>query len=865
MAKKLPFKVSARTARLIGRENVSNFEGAIIELVKNSYDAISSSCVIIFNNKYSVIPEVLTEFEYQQFAAESQIIKECYSNKDDDNYQLNEMKSYSRSNLSRFFRSKTELYIVDNGTGMTDDIIENYWMTIGTNNKEFNFIGTDGRVKTGAKGIGRFALDRLGSNCVMITLPKNSVKGSRWKVNWNEFEKNEANIDDIYAELDSIDDFQFLNEVDTVLKDFRNQLVLRSNEEFEQIEFKSGTLFRITDLRDDWDDFFVERLYSNLETLIPPTENNIFNVFLFSSLFADKYGQIESVLCDDFDYKINAEITDENNIKVTINRNEFDVPTIDKSIFEFNEMKEYPYNLETLNQGFFTKKYNIRQLLKGYEKEKELFEDLGPFNFTLYFMKRSNSNQGDKIKFFNKNVSGPSRIKILEKFGGIKLYRDFFRIRPYGEPGGDSFDWLKLGERADKSPGGPTQSSGGKLRPNQVLGVINISRLTNINFEDKSSREGLQENSAFILFKELIISLINLLENDRSKIMTNMQLLHAQKNIEEQKKIQGTELANKIVKQRQEQMQNNDKNNMYQNGEKNDSKQSNADKEKGDNVNEEEKILLADSLVIVTEENKVLQNELQLMRTLASNGLVITSFAHELQNLSVKIERRKEDFIKILDPLLDKKLLENIEDFKDPYVYIEDIRKQDEKLKYWLDFALKAMKKNKRTLTKIDLFQIIKDYKRSWELVLDNRLVTMNIPTGENIKCYARMFETDIEIIFNNLLTNSFTAFNRRDASDNKTINIEVSSNKTSLEINYEDSGPGLSPEIMDPYEILDPFYTTKRDRLGKEIGTGMGMWLVKSVVEYYNGAVVLSSDRPGFRIKFVFPIRFDEGVKHEI
>ena len=41
MSTRIPFKVSARTARLIGRENVATSKGAIIELVKNGYDADS--------------------------------------------------------------------------------------------------------------------------------------------------------------------------------------------------------------------------------------------------------------------------------------------------------------------------------------------------------------------------------------------------------------------------------------------------------------------------------------------------------------------------------------------------------------------------------------------------------------------------------------------------------------------------------------------------------------------------------------------------------------------------------------------------------------------------------------------------------
>ena len=45
---KIPFKVSARAGKLLGRENFSNPEGAITELVKNSYDADAENCLVIF-------------------------------------------------------------------------------------------------------------------------------------------------------------------------------------------------------------------------------------------------------------------------------------------------------------------------------------------------------------------------------------------------------------------------------------------------------------------------------------------------------------------------------------------------------------------------------------------------------------------------------------------------------------------------------------------------------------------------------------------------------------------------------------------------------------------------------------------------
>ncbi len=75
---------------------------------------------------------------------------------------------------------------------MDDKIISEQWMTIGTDDKLYNAITKSGRIKSGAKGIGRFALDRLGETCSMITFPKKETgKGYKWDVDWNKFEKKD--------------------------------------------------------------------------------------------------------------------------------------------------------------------------------------------------------------------------------------------------------------------------------------------------------------------------------------------------------------------------------------------------------------------------------------------------------------------------------------------------------------------------------------------------------------------------------------------------------------------------------------------------------------------------------------------------
>ena len=167
MTTKLPFKVSARTARLIGRENVASARGAIIELVKNGYDADSPWVIIIIDNQLSTYQQSLTTEQYTNIinsGIPKALLDEVYDLIDDIYVETLDVNKISRTNLIERLKNLATLYIIDAGEGMNRAIIENNWMTIGTDNKSTNYISKNGRIKAGAKGIGRFALDKLGEN-----------------------------------------------------------------------------------------------------------------------------------------------------------------------------------------------------------------------------------------------------------------------------------------------------------------------------------------------------------------------------------------------------------------------------------------------------------------------------------------------------------------------------------------------------------------------------------------------------------------------------------------------------------------------------------------------------------------------------
>ncbi|SDD30015.1 ATP-binding protein [Williamwhitmania taraxaci] len=108
------------------------------------------------------------------------------------------------------------------------------------------------------------------------------------------------------------------------------------------------------------------------------------------------------------------------------------------------------------------------------------------------------------------------------------------------------------------------------------------------------------------------------------------------------------------------------------------------------------------------------------------------------------------------------------------------------------------------------------------------------------------------------LLVNSIDAFIISKEDRERKIIVKVSSNTKEIILDYYDNGPGLSKDITEPEKIFEPLFTTKRNQhTGEEEGTGLGMWLVKSIVEENDGNAQLLYPEIGFGLKITFPIKY--------
>lgn len=765
--KQIPFKVSARTARLIGRENVSNADGAIIELIKNSHDADARDVILFFRDN--------------------------------------------------------DLFIADNGHGMDIETIENHWMTIGTNNKELQPHSPGGRVKSGAKGIGRFALDRLGHEARVYSLAKDSTVGVIWSVAWDQFEQdNVSDVSSVYAKLSE--------DADLNLQKIAQELSLPQDIYKHK---NTGTIIHISKLRDDWNENMLNELFSNLEVLAAPSNSDTFDIIMHADTHPEKYGAVSSYGTEEYDLKLEAHYDAQKQIVYArLYRSELDINELKKyfsEAFKLEPLSANPYTLDDLSRGYHDVTLSAAELMKGFKDTSGQLTKIGDFDFTIIFSKlQEKGEREESTNYPYRSVNYESRKQWFSKYGGIKIFRDRFRVRPYGEKGDD---WLGLGKRQARSPQGPGQGEKGyHFRPNQVTGVVRISRLSNLEFEDKSSREGLQENHTFEVFKNFLLEIISHLEHDRSKIFTALNNYYKQTNKSEKTKGFARNLVAEIA----------------------------ANKDKGGDreYSKEETEQLADAFEESEKDNRKKDDEIRSLRSLASAGLITAATAHELKHLENQIQGRADELKDLIGPFIRQEDVSRLEDYENPYILIDDMARVDKSVLDWLNYALIPLKRDRRKTQSIFLDNYFEGLKGMWNAILKERQIELNVSRVKP-ELQVKMFPIDLDTIFNNLIVNSIESFRRVKGKIDREIKISCMRTGDSIEIIYQDNGYGLDSSFQkNPSEIFLAQTTSKRNESGAAVGTGMGMYLVKVIVDESKGEIKLISPTKGFGVMINLPVR---------
>lgn len=749
---KIHFNVDAYTAKLIGRENVSKLDGAILELVKNTYDADASICLIYYE------------------------------------------------------KSTDTLYIGDNGTGMTESIIKTHWMTIGSSSKKINFKSGKGRIQTGAKGIGRFALDRIADKCSLLTISRE--EHLIWNVDWNVFEYGH-NITDITAELE---------QSELTFAEFMSPIVNAEVLRLVRMSFGStGSFFKLTNLRDSWNKTTISNITSNLKTLIPPEFREVFNIYFFEEHTTLEDAALLQEGDDyDYDYRIKFSVFSQGEVRIEIHRNEFDFGT------QFDKVTtEAGFNYE--DKSYFRGEPIVYDTMYSdlLRSKSPIVNTIGDFEGVLYFAKIS-ASKNDRQKFYYKDISG--RPDIRTSFGGIRIYRDGFRVRPYGDPSSALFDWLMLSSRKNKSPAAVSHPHGAwRVNSDQIHGSIYISR-TNIALADQSNRQGFVETREFHLLQVFLKNVIRYFERDRQAVCRQLDDYYKQTH-------PTYDIQKELEAKLKEQLKNKGRQNDWDELEP-----SYIEVEKASALLEEK-----------DREIRQLETELKLLRVLATTGIVTNTYIHEIKNITHKLG------MKIT---MAKESLELDNNLDDALKYVREANELRQFFTSWFKVTVDSVRRDKRTMRKTNINELISGLVSDWQRALKEQKISINSRiTDLEFKC----FPYEIESIFNNLIANSTTSFESSKVPD-KQINIEIRPLDSGIIIEYSDNGGGLSGDYKrNPRLILESFESDKRSINGEIIGTGMGMWIVNRIVNEYDGAIDLSrniSEPSGFYITIFLKVK---------
>jgi len=340
---------------------------------------------------------------------------------------------------------KTEnprIIIKDNGEGMSEEDIKNKWLFVAYSARKLEQDYRDkiksARIYAGAKGIGRFSCDRLGVNLKLTTKKKEDKTWNVLDVDWSDFEK------DATVEFRTI------------------KAQLTQSEVVSFARLTHGTIIEISDLRSrDWNREKLIKLRQSLERLINPHQEND----------AEKF-KIILTAPDELDKDKELQKANPNAPWDIING------AVRNFLFEALELKTTQIQLEIGREGdlLFTKLNDRGTLIYELIENNPFKGILFDIQITLFHMNRS-----AKVAF-TKRMGLPH-----VQYGSVFLYKNGFRIHPYGSP---TTDGLGLDRRKQ-------QGFFRFLGSRDLSGRIEING-RNPDFQETSSRDGgLIKNEAF--------------------------------------------------------------------------------------------------------------------------------------------------------------------------------------------------------------------------------------------------------------------------------------------------------------------------------------------------------------------------------
>ncbi|WP_044200840.1 hybrid sensor histidine kinase/response regulator [Flammeovirga sp. OC4] len=163
----------------------------------------------------------------------------------------------------------------------------------------------------------------------------------------------------------------------------------------------------------------------------------------------------------------------------------------------------------------------------------------------------------------------------------------------------------------------------------------------------------------------------------------------------------------------------------------------------------------------------------------------------------------------------------------------DSIKKQEELITQILDLNALESQASNLTIRPLDISKLVKEGVERFELTAQKKEITIEVDAGENL--YANVDETYFGQILQNLVSNAV-----KFSPKGKKISVFIQEVEDNLEVHIKDEGPGLNENDMK--KLFGRFQKLSARPTGGEHSTGLGLSIVKKMVEDMNGTVSCES-----------------------
>lgn len=699
----------ARLVRTLGSELISSERVALIELVKNSFDADATSCVISF-----------------------------------------------RGSLEE---GEGLIEVLDDGHGMGETTLKNVWLDLATAAKTTNRKSPRGRRLLGEKGVGRLAASRLASDLLLTTKHRESDE-AQMLIDWSAFDRPNAYLDEIEVAWSVGESKDFLPNG-------------RAEQVFEDAglgmhALGQGTSLIMRGLSRTWKEEEVSLLISALSRLIRPGQDaelekqtNQFQISVnFPPPLTHMSGPIgPSAALQDPLYQLSGTV-DQNGIG-TLTYTQRDPSMV----------------LQLQNCRLWT--------------DKRRPPECGSFTLDIKVWDRDRAG----IAMAAPGMGVRDFRRLLDPLAGVSLYRDGFRVFPFGEHGDD---WLGLDLRRVQNP---TL----RLSNNQVIGNVFITTHENQNLRDQSNREGLQEGAPY--------------EDLRTLLRAAMAEIETRRRQSRQAHIAGEGTSRGGV---------------FDRFDLSDLRTALTDK----SISQRDMLAVFDATDRNIQEGvKRIQGVITQYQLLATLGQLVDQVIHDGRSAVGAIRTK----LRLLETARSRGNTSSVNQALQKLTKTTEVQAdQLERLFNQLD-PFSGRKRGRPAL--ISLHDII--YK-AIDAVNAQEHVIVDVD-GEDATITADTSE--ILAIFVNLLNNSIYWVSQQSTTEPGRVQIKNNwRSDGALEISVSDSGPGVPPAFRE--DIFSAYFSTKPD------GTGLGLAIVGSLVSHYGGEFTYNPNGPMSGGSFTLTLR---------